>query len=221
MKWRKGGEAEGRNDEAPELPERIRTMAQAYHEPPPVPRVEIWARLQAAKAARADDAGVITPSAPPRLRPSDRRPVWWLGLAALIALGVAIGRWTTAANDTPPAPGTATMATAKPRGSAAYAVATAEHLSRTETFLTSLRVGERTPLLGAQARDLLLTTRLLLDARGVTDPRTRVLLEDLELILVQITQLGDRNGEELDLITDGLEQRQMVPRLRSALPPSL
>jgi hypothetical protein len=204
-----------------ELPEPLQKVARAYHQPPAVPRDEIWHRIQAARRSGNPADPTIRPSDRLSVRPTVRPSVWWLGLAALLAIGVAIGRWTAVATGPAPVQVEATVTNAKPRGGAAYAVATSEHLSRTETFLTSLRVGDRTPLLEGQARDLLLTTRLLLDARGVTDPRTRVLLEDLELILVQITQLGDRNGEELDLITDGLEQRQVLPRLRSALPLAL
>ena len=49
--------------------------------------------------------------------------------------------------------------------------------------------------------------------------RIRALLEDLELILVQVTTLdGSRSPEELDLITDGLEQREVLPRLRTVIP---
>jgi hypothetical protein len=100
-------------------------------------------------------------------------------------------------------------------------VATADHHSRTEAFLTAVRVGERGPAFTEQARDLLLTTRLLLDSRAQTDPRTRALLEDLELILVQIAQVPARDGEELDLLNDALEQREVLPRLRRSLPPTL
>jgi hypothetical protein len=51
------------------------------------------------------------------------------------------------------------------------------------------------------------------------DPRLRRLLADLEDILVQLVQY-DVNGkrEDLDLITDGLEERQVLPRLHSAIP---
>jgi len=44
-------------------------------------------------------------------------------------------------------------------------------------------------------------------------------MSDLEDILVQLVQY-DANGtrEDLDLITDGLEERQVLPRLHSAIP---
>jgi hypothetical protein len=90
-------------------------------------------------------------------------------------------------------------------------------LSQVETFLTSFRLGGSDSQFTGRARDLLTSTRLLLDSRVVEDPRTRALLEDLELILVQIARLGPAGrDQELDLITDGLEQRQVIPRLRTA-----
>jgi hypothetical protein len=109
------------------------------------------------------------------------------------------------------------VATDAPRRNAALSLTAANHLGRAEAFLTAVRVGERGEGFESQARDLLMTTRLLLDARGITDPRTRGLLEDLELVLVQIAQLGGPDGEELDLLNDALEQKEVLPRLRKDL----
>jgi hypothetical protein len=73
----------------------------------------------------------------------------------------------------------------------------------------------------AQATDLLSTTRLLLDSRAALDPELQSLLEDLELVLAQIARLPERGHaplarQELQLIARALEQRDVVPRLRSA-----
>jgi hypothetical protein len=96
-------------------------------------------------------------------------------------------------------------------------MAAVQHLSRVETFLTTLRTAPDQQFTG-QARELLISTRLLLDAKDM-DPRLHKLMSDLEDILVQLVQY-DANGtrEDLDLITDGLEERQVLPRLHSAIP---
>jgi hypothetical protein len=45
------------------------------------------------------------------------------------------------------------------------------------------------------------------------------LLEDLELVLVQISQLdAASNGHDTDLITQGMTQSNVLPKLRSAIP---
>ena len=70
-----------------------------------------------------------------------------------------------------------------------------------------------------QARDLLTTTRLLLDSPAADDPRMRALLEDLELVLAQISQLeAGRDSRNADLITQDMDQRSVLPKLRSAIP---
>jgi hypothetical protein len=59
----------------------------------------------------------------------------------------------------------------------------------------------------------------MIDARVGSDAKLRSLLLDLEFILVQIVQLDEsRRQEELELITDGLEQRHVLPRIRTAIP---
>jgi hypothetical protein len=51
------------------------------------------------------------------------------------------------------------------------------------------------------------------------DPRTRLLLEDLELVLAEIAQLSPRSrAEDLELIREGIEQGDVMPRLRTAVP---
>jgi hypothetical protein len=107
--------------------------------------------------------------------------------------------------------------------SAAYRLTLAQHLSQSETFLTlfraSVRAGRTERLAGATAEQLLATNRLLLDSPAGANARTRQLLEDLELVLAQIAQLGPRDrSEEIRLITDGLDQSDVLPRIRTAVP---
>ena len=68
-----------------------------------------------------------------------------------------------------------------------------------------------------RAGELLTTTRLLLDAPSVDD-KTRALLEDLELVLTQVVRLQTETGrEDLRLIREALEQRDLLPRLHTAV----
>ena len=71
-----------------------------------------------------------------------------------------------------------------------------------------------------RANELLLTTRLLLDSQSGSDPALRNLLDDLELVLVQVVRLEkerDRSRRtELELIQQALDQRDVIPRLRTA-----
>src|SRR5207302_8867682 len=63
--------------------EWLRQAAQDYHRPPATPREELWTRIAAARAARRRHVIVVRPT----LR-------WGVGIAAVLALGVAIGRWS-------------------------------------------------------------------------------------------------------------------------------
>jgi hypothetical protein len=74
-------------------------------------------------------------------------------------------------------------------------------------------------LAAATARQLLATNRLLLDSPAGDDRKTRLLLQDLELVLAEIAQLSPRSGRrDLDLITEGLERGGVMTRLRTAVP---
>jgi len=133
----------------------------------------------------------------------------------VLVLGIGIGRWT--------AHQAAGVAAGSGNSDLVYQVAATQYLSRTETFLTGfradLRAGRVDTRFMGQARDLLTTTRLLLDSPAANDPRMRALLEDLELVLVQISQLeAGRDKRNADLITQDMDQRSVLPKLRSAIP---
>ena len=70
-----------------------------------------------------------------------------------------------------------------------------------------------------RAGDLLTRTRLLIDSPASSDPQIHELLEDLELVLAQIVRLkaDTTDHTELDLINRALEQRDVIPRLRTAV----
>jgi hypothetical protein len=106
-------------------------------------------------------------------------------------------------------------------GGNAYEATTSRYLGQTAALLVALpgelRAGRADQRFVSQAGDLLSTTRLLLDSHAAANADVRRLLEDLELVLAQIARLPARRGaEELDLITQTLEDRDVVPRLRSA-----
>ena len=196
--------------------EWLREAAKGYHAPRPTPREEMWARIEAGRARRAARRVV-------ELRPWMR---WGLAAAAVLLVGIGIGRWTAhpEQHETGVRGGTS-VASADTAGSrdVLYQVAATQYLSRTETFLTGfradLRAGRADARFTGQARDLLTTTRLLLDSPAADDPRMRALLEDLELVLVQISQLpAGRAPHDTDLITQGMDQRSVLPKLRSAIP---
>jgi hypothetical protein len=187
--------------------------AREYHVPPETPREEMWARIVAERERRRQARGSIV------LRPWFR---WGLGVAAVLALGIGIGRWTAPGSPAGPA------VVGEPAGASglAYRVAATQYLTRAETFLTEFRAGVGHGPVDArfarQADELLSTTRLMLDSPAGEDARVRALLEDLELVLVQIAQLGGRSGagdaNEVDLITQGMEQRGVLTKLRTAIP---
>jgi len=177
---------------------------------PPEPDYEaMWARID-----REAFAGVRNTTRTPSWR------VFSIGLAAALMMGIGLGRFST---KDAPAPTVAAVATdtATP-ASRAYDKAASDLLGRTVVLLTSLPAEARSAAAGEgfsnQATELLTSTRLLLDSPAASDARFKDLLEDLELVLAQIEMLhSGRSRQELDLITDALEERDVVPRIRSAV----
>jgi hypothetical protein len=193
-----------------QLDERIRGAAREHNAPPETPREEMWARIAEARRGRAPA---------PRVLPLRRRPWRWAGLAAaaaaILAVGVGIGRVSVA-------PEVSVWEAPSTKGTA-YRLAAQEHLGQSEAFLTLFRASLRQPgdhrLAAASARQLLATNRLLLDSPAAVDRKTRLLLEDLELVLAEIAQLSPSSrAEDLELIREGIEQGDMMPRLRTAVP---
>jgi hypothetical protein len=177
---------------------------------PAPPREAMWAQIDEARrfARRAE-------------RSTTRRTwvKWSVGLAAMLAVGVGIGRMTTLQQaGAPMQPQTAAITTVTPN-QATYREAVAQHLSRSEALLTSFRTQPQTtapdPQLARFARDLLTSTQLLLDSPAGDDPKVAALLGDLELILAQIARLSAPSAEEREIIEDGLNRTAVLPRLRA------
>ena len=202
--------------------ERLREAARDYNSPPETPRDLMWQRIVAARREETERTE-RTEKTEPRILPF--RPLRFLrplvGVAALLAIGVGLGRLTA---PTEPRPTAVVVSDTSPRVSdMAYRLATTEHLSQSEAFLTLFRSSVHQPgterLASGTARQLLATNRLLLDSPAGSDNRTRVLLQDLELVLAQIAQLAGRpSSPDLELITEGLDDNGVMSRLRTAVP---
>jgi hypothetical protein len=222
------------NDRSDDL---LRDAARQYNEPPETPREEMWARIvaqraelegaekaEAAENVEGKDRGVIPFRSVRTFRyfRSFRPLALAAGIAAVLALGIGLGRLSL--DRAQPVVPPAAVAVETPRGTgAAYRVATTEHLGQSEAFLTLFRASLRRPgneqLASATARQLLATNRLLLDSPAATDARTRLLLQDLELVLAEIAQLSPQpRSRDLELITQGMEQGGVLTRLRTAVP---
>jgi hypothetical protein len=110
-----------------------------------------------------------------------------------------------------------------------YRTAAAQTLAQAEALLIAYRGAEnvRDPAAMRQAarwaRDVLSSTRLLLDSPAGRDPQMRMLFSDLELILAQIVQLSGTplQARERELIEDAMRDRDLLPRIRSAVPAGL
>ena len=204
------------------LDETLREIATRYNEPPAAPRDEMWAMIQ---RRRADERTAPATEDRPALRLRQRRPElrWAAAIAAVLILGIGIGRFTAGGGEgTAPVIGTATPSangSVVGTSSVALELTASRHLEQSETFLTLFRTavatGRPTELAPGAARELLLSNRLLLDSPVTEDPRMRLLLQDLELVLAQIAQLPaeDTRGDA-DLITEGMDAGSMLPRLR-------
>jgi hypothetical protein len=196
-------------NEQDRLDELLDDAATHWRVPSEIPREAMWEAIAPQLAA-------------PRPTPRRWTPHGWglLGaaIAASLLLGVALGR-QTAGGRLPPAierPAVAASSAAAP-----YRRTTEELLGQTAVLLVGLPEQHGAVLgneaLVHQGLELLQTTRLLLDSPVASDPRMHALLEDLELVLVQVAGLEPRTREDLSLIRDAVSQRDLVPRLRSAV----
>jgi hypothetical protein len=176
----------------------------------------MWERIEGERFGARGTAG-------PRSSVRGSRGIWWVGLAAALVGGVAIGRLTgpgpqlVATTDVP------RTADRVPRAAdSSYDGSTARYLGQTAALLVALpaevRAGRADKRFVARAAELLTTTRLLLDSPAAADPQVRALLEDVELVLAQVAHLESDGGRvEFELITQALEQRDLLPRLTSAV----
>jgi hypothetical protein len=196
--------------------EFLQQAAQDYNPPPETPRAEMWARIDEVRAKRRGERDLE--------RKARSWVLWAAGIAAVLLLGIGIGRMTVPAGPSgEPGPSLASEPDETSDESAsAFHVAAAEYFEATDAFLslfqTEARAGRADAQVAAWAGDLLTTARLMLDSPVARDPNFRELLEDLELALVQISQYTwYQSTEELELIEQGLDERNVQLRLQAAL----
>jgi hypothetical protein len=211
-----------------ELDERTREALRGYRVPPAAPLDEMWGAIE----ERHFGASVVALADHAKTRGRGARrwrfgaPSWSVLIAAIAAalvFGVAIGRMSNRlapviAENSGEGRYDYWAANAEP-----YRQATTEYLGQTVALLTALpaaaRDGQPDARFVTQAGELLATTRLLLDSpAAASDPRLKGLLEDLELVLAQLSRLPSEHGKtELNLIAEALVQRDVVPRVRAAV----
>jgi hypothetical protein len=201
----------------------MRDAAETFRRPGAPPVEAMWQEIESAHFGGAS---------------SQRRRVgWWVGLAATLVVGVALGRASMSLGGghgtvAPPQESQQTqVATVAPPGSAErgdtlatpYDLETSKYLGQAAALLIALpseaQAGRAADAqFVGRAGELLTRTRLLLDSPAASDPSMRRLLEDLELVLAQVVRLENGHSRtELDLINKALEQRDVIPRLRTAV----
>lgn len=212
------------NEPLDERTEKLIEITRAtYNVPPATPREAMWEAIASAAPRKTG----VTPI-------GSRRTVspWWMAVAASIVLaaGFAIGRVSSSGDGQRGQTIAAAGASALPSGferpdsvTATYQLAAVQHLTQTEMFLTEFRDQQRSSRDQARlepwARDLLSTTRLMLDSPVGEDARLRSLLEDLELVLAQIVQhSATSRPDDREMIERTLEQRALLGKIRTTIP---
>jgi hypothetical protein len=206
--------------------EFLQREAHTYNEPPAnVPHDEMFAAITAARRAES--------AVPVRRVNGTRVPrSAWIGMAATLVIGVAIGKFAFTKHDASRDAGaslrhsdaSASLTSADTSSGSSYAQAATAQLARAEALLSAYDASGANAGVDKQlstwARDILSNTRLLLDSPAADDPSRRRLLQDLELVLVQMVQRSPAAGEaeERSHIDRSMERTQVLPRLRSALP---
>lgn len=198
-----------------------------------VPREMMWARMRTGRRPQ------VATEPPTRWWNGPVRQ--GLAAAALLFVGIAIGRYAMPAGHgssaSVVADGTLPMA-AGAAGSPVFglgfaatspdadaddplSLAMREHLSRSVALLTM--VGNENPqlvsdnTLGPAARDLLITTRLLLDEPRLENSPTKPVLQDLELVLLQIIQARPAAPETQAAPRETMVETNLLPRVKAVV----
>lgn len=215
-------DANGQNEKMDAL---ITGAAADYNRPDATPREAIWERIQARRA----NAGGATPVT---RRPTSLRRHFGIGLAAAatLVIGIVIGgrieraRITTIALGGA-APGAAPATAPDSVAANAYRRVMLEHIGNTEAMIMTFRATARAGTVDTQMADwsggLLLRTRMLESSAAAQDPVMKRLLQDLDLVLAQITQYSGRTthgADDLDLIEESIERRGVMTKLRATIP---
>jgi len=192
-----------------ELERRLGELKDTWRIPRDPPLAEMWEAVEA-RAFPARPAGT----------PWTRT---LLPLAAMLLLGFGVGqlspRLLQRRTVRSPAP-VAVIPAATPGSHDPFVGIATDYIERVTGLLVTLSDAphrDRTiPI--AQARELLATTRLLMDSPQASNPHLHALLDDLELVLAQIVRLPPRAASpDVYLIDQTLDEREVLPRLRGML----
>ena len=195
----------------------LKEHAADYNRPPAdVPRDEMWNAITRTRQARPSPVvghigGWVAP-----LR-------YAVAASLLIGAGIGLGYWMRGPAATAPVVVASTNAAADSAVTrTVYDVASVQHLTAVEALLTSFRAEERSETdvaLQRWARDLLASTRLLMDSPAGEDAVRHQLLEDLEYVLAQIVQL-DPHAPAADraIVDRAITREQVLTRVRSSIP---
>lgn len=212
--------------------EFLKVHGDGYNRPPTTPEDAMWSAIESAISDEraTSEADVVSLASARVKKPASVHRwqqgwgVWAAVAAAVLVMGVGIGRMSMRS----PAGSILEVAITPEAQAQSMHSAALNYLTRTESLLTMVSLDARTGIVDAEVaqwgRRLLLQTRLLMDSPAVEDPVIRQLLDDLELILIQVAGLSSseldvaRDREELQMITEGLQDQDIMLRIRSAVP---
>jgi len=211
--------------------ELMQDAAHSYRKPPVPDYDAMWSSIEASLDEGAVVASIGTdtaaddrPSHAGR-RASHAQITQRLAIAATLVIGVALGRASMSVSGAPQTATPPELVASNVEATAPmpYEQETSKYLGQTAALLIALpsevKAGRADEQFVSRAGELLSRTRLLIDSPAASEPRMRDLLEDLELVLAQVVRLQNdtTSRTELDLISRALEQRDVIPRLRTAV----
>ena len=194
----------------------LKENAADYNRPPAeVPRDAMWDAI--ARTRQAQPAAVVG-----RIGSRVSPLRYAIAASLLIGAGIGLGYWMRGPNAVAPAViASVPTATDSAVRSTIYEVAAVQHLTAVEAMLTSFRADEKSETVALQrwARDLLSSTRLLMDSPAGEDANRRQLLEDLEYVLAQIVQLDPKApAEDRAMVDRAINREQVLTRIRTSIP---
>jgi hypothetical protein len=197
-------------------------MARLHNRPPETPRDHMWERIN---ASRTERRGVLQPDFTPGRGPVFRVLRISAAVAAVLVIGIFIGRMTEN-------PGTVPLADIAPVAviqtepdpphikKDVYAMAARDLFGRADFLLTDFKVRscgtDNLTEVPDWAGGMLVQTRLLMGTSAAEDIQMNNLLEELELVLAQIVGLSKDNcARDMAWIRQGLQERSTIDRLRT------